>query len=368
MLSSLLHKPFLGIDIGSSSVKLALLKSSKRGHELLNFGMAPLPLDAIVDGEVENPGAITDVIKNLIKAEKVPSSIKGCVFSVSGQSVIIKKITVPLMSEDDLAESIQQEAEQYIPFDIDEVNVDFQIVKCEGPIPKKGEKPAENEDRQMDVLLVAVKKEIIAQQSEILQNAGLKPSVVDLDVFAIENAFEMSYGLDVDDTAALVNIGAAVTNVNIIENGITAYTRDILAGGNKITEFVQKKMSVGFKDADKYKLGVLDEGMRRENVIPHVKAGLAELCEELRKTFEMYQRTSEGRVRRVHLSGGSAMIEGVETIVGQEIGLACDVVNPFRNIKFNPKVFDPEYIEKIAPMAVVAVGLAMRRLDDKTLP
>jgi len=362
---SLANKPFLGIDIGSYAVKLALLKKSKRGFELLNFGMLPLPPDTIVDGEVENPGAVTDVIKNILKAEKIPSSVKNCVFSVSGQSVIIKKITVPLMSEDDLAESIQQEAEQYIPFDIDEVNVDFQIVKSEGPIPKKGQKLQESEDRQMDVLLVAVKKDVIAEQAGILINAGLKPTIADLDVFALENGYEVSNGLDQDDTIALINIGAFVTNVNIIENGITAYTRDIAIGGSKITETIQKKMNIGFKDAEKFKLGIFEGSTRREDVIPHVKAGVAVIAEEIRKTFEMFQRTSEGRVRRVHLSGGTAALEGIDTLMGQELGLSCDIINPFRNIKVNPKMFDPEYIEKIAPMAVIAVGLASRRLDDK---
>ncbi|MBI4666141.1 MAG: type IV pilus assembly protein PilM [Nitrospinae bacterium] len=365
MLFALTNRPCLGVDIGSYSIKLALVKKTKRGYELANFGMIPLPPDAIVEREVENPGAVSDTLKNLMAAEKVPSSIKNCAFSVSGQSVIIKKITVPLMSEDDLAESIQQEAEQYIPFDIDEVNVDFQIVKHEGPIPKKGQKLPENEDRQMDVLLVAVKKDVLGEQAEILKNAGLKPSVADLDVFALENGYEAAYGLDADDTVALVNIGASITNVNIIENGITAYTRDIPMGGNKISETIQKNMNVPFKEAEKYKLGVFEGGLRREQVIPHLKAGLAAICDELKKTFDMYHRTSESRVRRVRVCGGTAMIEGVETIMGQELGLSCELINPFRNIKVNTKVFDPEYIEKIAPMAVVAVGLAIRRLGDK---
>ncbi len=362
---SLLNKPLLGIDIGSHSVKLAFLKPGGRGYQLLNFGMVSLPPDTIVDGEVENPAAITEAIKGLLKAEKIPSRVKHCVFSVSGQSVIIKKITVPLMSEEDLAESIQQEAEQYIPFDIDEVNVAFQIIQAEGDIPKKGERLSEDEDRHMDVLLVAAKKDIIAEQSEIIRNAGLKPAVVDLDIFALENGFEASYGLDEDDTFALVNIGASVTNVNIIENGITAYTRDMPVGGNNITEAIQKNMGVGFRDAERYKLGHVEDGVNKEELIPHIKSGIADICEELVKTFEMFQRTSESRVRRIYISGGGAMLEGAVSIIGEEVGLSCEVINPFRRIKVNPKVFDEEYVENIGPMAVIAVGLAVRKLDEK---
>lgn len=360
-----LEKPFLGLDIGSNSVKLALLKQTKRGYELMNFGMVPLPPDTIVDGEVENPGAISEAIGNILRAEKIPAGHKLCVFSISGQSVIIKKITVPLMSENDLADSIQQEAEQYIPFDIDEVNVDFQIVKAEGDIPKTGEKPPADDDRQMEVLLVAAKKEIVAEQSEIIAQAGLKPTVVDLDVFAVENAFQNAYGLDEDDTVALVNIGASQTNVNIIEAGITAYTRDIPSGGNTITEAIQKRMSIGFKDAERFKMGHLDEGITPEQVAPHIKAGIIEICEELKKTFDLFAKTGESRVRRLYLSGGTALLEGIDHIIGAEVGLNCEIINPFRNLKVNPKLFDGEYLDTIAPTAVVAIGLALRRLDDK---
>lgn len=354
----------IGIDIGSTSVKVVLLRKIKRGYELTNFGMISLPPDTIVDGEVENPTAISEAIKNLLKSEKLASR-KRCVFSVSGQSVIIKKITVPLMSEDDLAESIQQEAEQYIPFDIDEVNVDFQIVQSEGEIPGKGAKPEGDDDRQMDVLLVAVKKGIVQEQNEIITQAGLKPTVVDLDVFALENGYELSYGLDTDDTFALVNIGASSTNVNIIENGITAYTRDMPVGGNTITEAIQKNMNVGFRDAESIKLGHMNEAISAADAIPHIKDGVSHICEELKNTIETFQKTSDSQVRRIHLCGGTAMLEGIESLVSNELGLECDKINPFKGIKVNKRSFDLEYIESVAPMAVISVGLAIRKLDDK---
>jgi len=358
------EKPFLGIDLGSTSVKVALVKKSKRGYDLLNFGMVSLPPDSIVDGMVENPEAVVDGIKKLIQAEKL-AGYRQCVFTISGQSVIIKKITVPLMSEDDLAESIQQEAEQYIPFDIEEVNVDFQVVKAEGELPKSGEKPPEGDDRQMDVLLVAAKKDIIRDQVALLQQAGLKPTVADLDVFALENSFELSMGLDVDDTFALVNIGATTTNINIVEQGITAFTRDMPAGGANITEAIQKGLSVPYVDADNIKLGHLPEGVKKNEVAILVRQGVSSLCKEISGSLDNFHKTSDGRVRRLYICGGGALMEGMESMMAKELGLECKLINPFKNLKINTKMFDPEYLETYGPMAVIAIGLATRMVDDK---
>jgi len=358
------EKPFLGIDLGSTSVKVALLKKSKRGYDLLNFGMVTLPPDSIVDGMVENPEAVVDGLKKLLQAEKLVG-YKQCVFTISGQSVIIKKITVPLMSEDDLAQSIQQEAEQYIPFDIEEVNVDFQVVKAEGELPKTGEKPPEDDDRQMDVLLVAAKKDILKDQITLLQQAGLKPIIADLDVFALENSFELALGLDVDDTFALANIGATTTNVNIVEQGITAFTRDMPAGGSTITEAIQKGLSVPYIEAENIKLGHLPSGTKQAEVVTYVREGVAALCKELSSTLDNFHKTSDGRVRRIYICGGGALMEGMESMMAKEMGLECKLINPFRNLKVNTKVFDPEYLETYGPMAVIAIGLATRVMDDK---
>ena len=357
-------KPYLGIDIGSSAVKVALLKKSKKGYDLLNFGMVSLPPDSIVDGAVENPEAVVDALKKLIQAEKL-SGYRECVFTISGQSVIIKKITVPLMSEEDLAQSIQQEAEQYIPFDIEEVNVDFQVVKAEGELPKKGEKAAEGDDRQMDVLLVAAKKDIIKDQVTLLQQAGLKPVLADLDVFALENCFELNMGLDVDDTFALINIGAYTTNLNIIEQGITAFTRDIPSGGAMITEAIQKGLNVANKDAESIKMGHLPDRVNKSDVVANVRQGITALCKEISSTLDNFHKSSDGRVRRLYISGGGAMMEGVDSLITKEIGLECKKINPFKNLKVNTKNFDPEYLDTIGPMAAIAIGLATRTLDDK---
>lgn len=356
-------KPFLGLDIGSRHIKLALLGKSGKGYELLNFGVTATPDEAIVDGEIENAAAIGDAVKKLIESEKIPTQIEFCVFSMAGKSTYVRKITVPLMNEDDLAESIQQEAEQYIPFDIDEVNVDFEIVNPEEPVPGPGQKY--HGDAQMEVLLVAARKDQVADRRQIIEASGLEAAIVDLDVFAMENSFEAAYGLEEDDTVALINIGGSLTNVNVIENGITSFTRDIEIGGTTIAETIQSSADVDLHEAERMMLGHVGDDSQKQEIASQVKAGVQEIGEEIKKTFDMFSRSSESRVRMIYLSGGCVAIEGVAEIIANEVGLNCEIVDPFRNLKISKKTFDPEYLEAWGPMAVIAVGLAARALDDK---
>ncbi|MFW2331123.1 MAG: type IV pilus assembly protein PilM [Nitrospinota bacterium] len=358
--------PFLGLDIGSNTIKLALLRSSARGsHELLNFGLTQLEPGVVVSGEIEDSEELTESIKSLLKAEKIPKHVKQTVFTIPSTTVIIRKITVPLMSEDDLLESIQQEAEQYIPFDIDEVNVDFQIVSAEGDIPKAGSKTKQNDDRQMDILLVAAKKEVIKEYAEAVKAAGLVPMVVDLDVFALENAFQSIFGLDVTGTVALINIGATVTNINILQNGVTGYTKDNNVASQVISELIQRKLGMSFKEAEMHKLGHLQDQHTAEEVTPYIRDGLRTLTSEINKTFELFARTSDAKIERIYLAGGGAMMEGIEQIISADTNINCEVINPFQNLKINRRTFDESYLKYMAPAAVIALGLALRRDDDK---
>ncbi|GMT41937.1 MAG: pilus assembly protein PilM [bacterium] len=359
------NKPLVALDIGSYSVKLAQLKKTGKGYELINFGMIPIPPDTMIDGEIENPEAITGVLRNLFKAEKLKN--KDVIFGISGQSVIIKKISVPLMSEDELAEMIREEAEQYIPFDIDEVHLDFQIISAEGEIPtqKREKKPDGDEEEQMDVLIVAARKDTIRVVLDVAKEVGLKVRVVDLAVFALENSFEQNNEIDMETSLALVNIGASSTNVNIIENGVTAFTRDLTVGGNTLSEELQKNLSIGFADAEKLKLGILFEGFTKADAIPHVKAGLDKICGELRGTFEIFEKTSDYKISKVHLSGGTCLMEGIDKLVQERLGIETELMNTFRNIRYSSKNFDEEYIESVAAMAAIPVGLALRMEKDK---
>ena len=217
----------LGLDIGSSSVKMILLKETKRGFALQAFGMAPLPPEAIVDGALMNSTAIVQAIQELVAAQGIKH--REVAIGVSGHSVIIKKITLPKMSQAELDESIAWEAEQYIPFDVKDVNIDTQILTPAG-LEVAG---------QMDVLLVAAKKDMINDYTSVVAEAGLTPAIVDVDAFAVQNAFESNYGTGENETVVLINAGASVVNINILANGVTTFTRDITVGGNGFTEEIQ---------------------------------------------------------------------------------------------------------------------------------
>ena len=354
-------QPLVALDIGAHNVKLAQLKKGRKGFELMNFGMIQLPEDTVLDGELENPQALTDALRNLLKSEKIKN--KNAVIGISGQSVIIKKISVPLMSEEDLIEMIREEAEQYIPFDIDEVHLDFAIVKAEGEIP--AEKGATNEERQMDVIIVAVRKDVIKKYLDVFKELGIKVRIVDLSAFALENAFELNYEVDTDAAIALVNIGGSMTNINIMEAGITAFTRDIGIGGATISEEIQKNMSIGFKEAEKIKLGMVPREMNIADIAAQVKDSVEFICGELRKTFDMYEKTSDYKVSKIYLSGGSCLMEGLDFMIHQNLKMEVEVINSFRNVSCNKKKFDELYIDAMGPVAAIPIGLALRTIKDK---
>src|SRR3989440_8334070 len=246
----------LGLDIGSSSVKLSQLKDAKGGFSLNAFGVSPLPPEAIVDGALMNNGAIVDAIKQLVGQFKLKN--REVAIGVSGHSVIIKKISMPRMSQEELEESIQWEAEQYIPFDVKDVNIDVQILT-----------PADQDTGtgQMDVLLVAAKKDMINDYTSVVSEAGLAPVVVDVDAFAVQNAFEVNYEAPRSETVVLVNAGASVCNINVLANGLTTFTRDVTIGGNQFTEEIQKQLNVSYDEAEKLKVGG-DAAQDSDSVVP----------------------------------------------------------------------------------------------------
>ncbi|MBI3580902.1 MAG: type IV pilus assembly protein PilM [Nitrospinae bacterium] len=358
------QKPLVAIDIGGYSVKVAQLRKTRKGYELLGFGMTHLPPDTVVDGEVENPQALTEALRNLLKAEKIKN--KDAVVGICGQSVVIKKISVPVMSEDDLAEMIREEAEQYIPFDIEDVHMDFQIVKADGGVPAAGAAPAAAaEEKQMDVMIVAVQKDVIKSFMDVFKEVGVNVRVVDLSVFALENIFGLADRADYESAVALVNIGASMTNINVLERGTTAFARDIQMGSSVISEEIQKSLSVGFAEAEKIKLGHLPEGHSRQEIIPLIMAGVEELCLEIRKTFDLYEKTAELKVSKIYVSGGGAMLEGIDRMIRDQLKIDTELFNAFSGVVFDQKRFDPRYLEAMAPVAAIPLGLALRTASDK---
>lgn len=358
-------KDVVGLDVGTHSIKLVRLKKGKKGFELLNFGMMPLPPETIVDETIEKPEVVTEAIKNLFKMEKIKT--KEVVTAVSGQSLVIKKINVPKMTEDELAESIRVEAEQYLPFAIEDVNVDFQIIK--EITPEKGEtKEEEGEPPKatMDVLLVAARKELIENRNKPILDAGLKPVIVDLDVFAIENGYELNYGVPHGEVVALIDMGATFTNVNILVDGVTEVTRDIPGGGNRINHELQKSFNTDHEGAERLKMGIGLNGISEKDVANTITTVLGELSHEINKMFHDFIKSTEKNINRVILSGGCARIPGIEKILTENFDIPTEIIDPYKNIKINPKIFDPQYIQDMAPLAAISIGLAMRRLGDKT--
>jgi type IV pilus assembly protein PilM len=347
----------IGLDIGSSYVKVLELSNNKGRWKIENFGMKKLPPEAIVDGALMNSNIIVDSIRELVTSHKIKT--KDVVTSVSGHSVIIKKINLPVMTRDELEESIQWEAEQYIPFDINDVNIDVQILN-----------PVGDETGQMEVLLVAAKKDMINDYTSIVQEAGLNPVCMDVDSFAIENAFELNYDVAPGDTVVLVNIGASIININVLRGGTTAFTRDITLGGNQYTEEIQKQLNVSYEEAEALKIGgdiVRDsQAVVPEEVESIIRSVSDNVATEIQRSLDFYAATStEDEISRVYLSGGSARVPGLTRTIQEKTGLPVELINAFRRIEINEKEFNTAFLDEVAPMAAVAVGLALRRSDDK---
>lgn len=352
----------LGVDIGSSSIKVVGLKYHKGVYELVNFRMVPLPSETIVDGSIMNSTAVVDALSEIVSLEKIKS--RGVVTSVCGHSVIVKKIKLPQMSDEELEESIQWEAEQYIPFDITDVNLDVQILRSE----------LEDDIDQMEVLLVAAKKDMINDHVAVLTEAGLSPQVMDIDAFAIGNMFQLNYVMGQDEVVALINIGAAITNVNILgDGGLSVFTRDISIGGSQYTEEIQKQLGVAYEEAEALKLGGHGSGNvgQTDAVIPQEVGGILRsvsenIAVEVQRSLDFYfSTTMSDRIDRICLMGGSSRVPGLASAIETKTGVKTEVVNPFKEIRIDQTKFDLRQIEEVAPLAAVAVGLALRKVGDR---
>lgn len=348
-------KEIIGLDIGSSSIKIVKLKGSGKNFQLEKFGIQPLASELIVDGTIMDAGMVVEAIKTLLSEQKVKAT--AAAISLSGNAVIVKKITLPQMTEDELAESIKWEAEQYIPFDINDVNVDFQIL---GPASGTEGQP------QINVVLVAVKNDKLNDYMSLVTEAGLDPLIVDIDAFALENMYGINYDLSHGEITALINIGASVMNINILKDGTFAFARDISIGGNRYTETIQKELGLSYEEAEKAKKGETVEGVQPDEAQRVVDTVSSELAAEITRSFDFFRTTSaHENIDKILIGGGCAMLNGLAPFLTDKLGVGVEVINPFKNIKINPKEFDPEYIQHIAPAASVAVGLAIRRLGDK---
>jgi type IV pilus assembly protein PilM len=347
----------VGLDIGSSSVKLMELeRDAKTGkYRLVSFGITSLPPEAIVDGAVMNTNAVVDAIRELVTKHRVKT--KDAVVSVSGNSVIIKRINLPAMTVEELEESIQWEAEQYIPFDINDVNIDVQILD-----------DATDDPGQMEVLLVAARKELVNEYQALIQQAGLRPAVVDVDAFAVANMYELNYERTMG-SIALVNVGSGNVNIHVLRDGVSMFTRDIGMGGQQFTEEIQRTLNISYEDAELMKVGDAERDDRAvvPEEIEQVLSSVGEsLATEIQRSLDFYLSTAaDGGLSRIFLSGGAARTPGLARAISRQTSLPCEVVDPFRAIQIDEREFKEGYLEDVAPQAAVVVGLAIRRPADK---
>lgn len=347
-------KDIVGIDVGSSAVKLVRLRESRGNYHLVNVGIMPLSPETIVDNTIMDASTVVEVIKNLMVGMKV--KVKKVSTSVSGHSVIIRKIMLPLMTESELEASIQWEAEQYIPFDISEVNIDFQILG-----------PDEKDPSLMNVMLVAAKKDFVEDFVGIFSECGLEPVVMDIDCFAVENMFDYNYGFVSGEVVALIDLGASATSVNVLKGEVSVFTRDIQAGGNLLSEELQKRLGVSSEEAERAKLGDRNiADVDPDSIDEVLRDAIENLVQEVQRSLDFFTATaSDDRVTKVYLTGGVSTSTKVQETLEARLGLPTERVNPFRNLTVSEKEFDSEYLDAIGPMFSVAVGLAMRKVGDK---
>ncbi len=346
-------KDLIGIDIGSSSVKLVQLRESKGLYHLVNLGVAPLPPEAIVDNAIMDSVTIVEIVRNLVESLKVRT--KNVASSVSGHSVIIRKIQLPIMTEAELESSILWEAEQYIPFEISEVNLDFQILG-----------PDSRDPAQMNVVLVAAKKDFVNDYIAVFKECGLNPTVMDIDCFAIENAFEANYPDLQEQVVALVNIGASAMNINVLKDGMSVFTRDIQVGGNMFNDELQKRLGLSSEDAERVKLGMEMPDTDMEAAADILSDATDNLTQEVARSLDFFSATSaDEKVQKLFITGGVSRHDPVLAALSKRLGIPAEIMDPFRQVMVDEKAFDMEYVQTVGPLMSVAVGLAMRRLGDK---
>jgi len=340
----------VGLDIGSHAVKACELAPTGDGYRLISLGSAMLPPDSLEDGALLDPDAVGSVIAALADNLKLKS--KKVAISVSGYSVIVKKINLEVMSEKDLATHIQEEAEQYIPFDIDDVYLDFQDLKTN-----------QVGDDRTDVMLVAAKKEVVDGYLGMLDDIGLKPVVVDVDAFALENAFEATAGAS--ENVALVDIGASKMNINMLKGGISTLARDVVLGSRQLTERIAEELNIDFDEAEAIKVGSVPPA---KDAHPRLRRIYQNACEqwvsEITRALDHYATNNpDSPINRIVLSGGGAKVAGLAGFVARETGVATELLNPFARCQIDTGAIDSGYLEQVSPEMALAAGLATRPVE-----
>ena len=337
-------KTTVGLDIGSGFLKLVAIDHSKGEPQLSGVSVTPVLADAIVEGEIMDPGIVSDTIQGLFKTAGIKQ--KKVVVAVGGRDVIIKKIQVDRMKESEAYDVVRWEAQQHVPFDIEAVELDFQILDPDG------------EGLQMDVLLVAAKRDLVEDKVQLLSQAGLEAEVVDVDAFALHNAFGVNHPEAMQGLAALLNVGHELTNVNVLDEGIPLLTRDLTVGTRKIREDLQRERGVSAEDAD----AMLKGFERSPDLDPYVKGRGEEIAVGVERASAFLQSASReaGSIERVYCCGGGARVPGLTDILQQRLNMPVEVANPIQRLSVKDGVFDTVNLDDVAPLLMLATGLALR--------
>lgn len=349
-------KSLVGLDIGSSSIKIAEVTGSSKGYYLNRFHELPLPKGVIIDGILADAGALTTHIKEIFKISKCGR--KGIVTSLAGNSVIIKKVTLEKMDETQLRDLIRDEAGKYLPFEtMDDVNYDFQILGENNYNPN-----------QMDIIIVAAKKEIVNSYLDAATAAGQNVIIMDVAPFVQETLYGVNYEFGNDDIVVLINIGASTTGINIVKGGTSVFTRDFAMAGNSITESLQEKYKVTFEEAERIKLEGLPNGSEGDN--QDFKNSILDLarpiCMEIERSIDYFRSTFGGEdIKHVLLAGGTARIDKLSKQLSQMLNVKTDIIDPFLKINYNKRNIDAKDLESIKPVAATAIGLGLRTVGDK---
>ena len=346
-------KSLVGVDIGSSSVKAVELQGKNGNFELVSLGYEGLQPDSIVDGQIMELNSVSNAINNIFTEHKIKTTRVAA--GVNGHSVIVKNIVLPQMTNEELQESFAWHAEEHIPFDISEVNLDYHVTG--------GSADA------IHVLLAACKHDKIANLKQAIQLAGKQPAVIDVDAFALQNCYELNYEPQPDQIVALLNIGASTTNINILSGIRSVFTRDATFGGNQYTSLLQKELGLTFDQAEGVKRGMpLPEGSEQREIALVLETVSDILALEIQKKIDFYRATvedGETAVQKILISGGGSKLKGLVEFLSKRFEIPVEMFDPFRKIKIDSRGFDPEYMSEIVPEMAIAVGLALRGVDAR---
>jgi len=338
-----------GLDIGSRSIKAVELTLGRGGYALKSHAMVTLPREAITDGSIRQPSVVSDGIKECV--ERAGITATTAIVSVSGRDSIVKRVPLPKVTAKELEDAILLEAEHHIPFAIEEVFLDYQVV---------GESV-----NAMSVVLVATKKLKVLEYVAAVEAAGLDAAVVDLDAFAVQNQYELNDSGDGTEAAALIDIGAAVMKTNVVHGGISVFARDVPFGGNNYTDAIAQRLGIPADKAESAKHGQ-DVGVNWEDLVPALEAVSRDLSLEVQRTFDYFASTPESeRIGKIVLSGGCAKLAGIEDFLASSWGLRVELAHPFTALDCSAVHLTDADQQELGPLFAVAVGLALRTPGDK---